>query len=531
MFKTVKLGKFFFTILSGCLLILIFPNFNYSSFAWISLIPLLIAVEKENFSSVFYLGFLSGVIAYTGILYWLGETMIKYGQMPAILSYLILLALVFYLAVYVGVFCLLYKFFVLHVSSRLLHILFGGFLWVFLELCRSCFFSGFPWALLGYSQWKNTFLIQIAGITGSYGVSFLIVIFNIALLKILDTQWRGEKLRKKIQIIIIVGMGLSVCYSYGYVVIRQAEKEDKSSVKVVVLQGNIPQKMKWDSAYKPQIMRVYTELVKKTKSLNPQLIVWPEAAIPGYVNYEHDLSRWLEELIKQSGCNHIIGGPDIKYSKKSFEKERYYNSAFLFSSEGKILNQHDKIHLVPFGEMVPLRWLFSKVINVLNEIGDFDKGKEIRILKLPEIDAGVFICFEIIFPNLIRRFVNKGAKIIINITNDAWFGKTSAPYQHFSTCVFRAVENRIYVVRAANTGISGFIDPFGRIKKTFPLFVKGYLHYDVFLSTKKTFYTKYGNVFAYGCSIMVVILMAMAKREAQKKKGTKYFFKNLVKKY
>ncbi len=529
MFTLVKFRNFFLAILSGILLVLIFPSFNYSFLAWISLVPLLIAVENKNSITAFCLGFLTGVIAYAGILYWLGEALIKYGQLPAIVSYLILLALVFYLALYVGFFCLVQRFFVLHVSSWILHVLFGGFLWVFLELCRTYFLSGFPWALLGYSQWKNTFLIQIAEFTGCYGVSFLIVMGNITFRKMLAPQWQGKKLHKKVKILVFAGIALSICYGYGYFVINQAEKDAQSSLKVAVLQGNIPQKMKWDSAYKLQIMTIYEKLVKEVKPLNPQLIVWPEAALPGYTKYDRDLNCWLETIIKQSECNHIIGGLDVEYGKNNLEKEKYYNSAFLFSSDGRILNQHNKIHLVPFGETVPLKCLFSKVFNVLNEMGDFDKGKEVSILKLPMANTGTIICFEVIFPDLVRRFVKKGAKMMVNITNDAWFGKTSAPEQHFSTCVFRAVENRVSIVRAANTGVSGFVDAFGRVMKSTPLFVEGWLYDDVYLSEKKSFYTKYGDVFACGCSILVVILMAVAKKEAKKKRGNKYFCKNLVK--
>ncbi len=525
MFTIVRVRNFFLAILSGILFILIFPSCNYSFLAWISLVPLLIAIENKNSITVFCLGFLTGVIAYAGILYWLGEALIKYGQLPEIVSYLILLALVFYLALYVGVFCLLQRFFVLHVSSWILQVLFGGFLWVFLELCRTYFLSGFPWALLGYSQWENTFLIQIAEITGCYGVSFLVVISNITFSKMLDAQWQGEKLHKKVKILVFAGIGLSICYGYGYFVINQAENNDKSLLKAVVLQGNIPQKMKWDSAYKLQIMTIYEKLVKEVKPLNPQLIVWPEAALPGYIKYERDLNCWLETLIKQSECNHIIGGPDVEYSKNNLEKEKYYNAAFLFSSDGRILDQHNKIHLVPFGETVPLKCLFSKVISVLNEIGDFNKGDEIRILKLPAANTGTIICFEIIFPYLVRRFVKGGAKIMINITNDAWFGKTSAPEQHFSTCVFRAVENRVSIVRAANTGVSGFIDAFGRVKKNIPLFEEGWHCEDVYLSEKKSFYTEYGDVFAYGCSILMIILMAVAKRKKKKKEGIDIFVK------
>lgn len=509
-----NLREIFLAILSAILLILIFPNFNFSFLAWVSLLPLLIAVEKKDLMGAFLLGFLSGIIAYLGILYWLGETLVRYGYISRVVSYFILLALASYLALYIGIFCLVLRFFILHSPYRILHILFGGFLWVSLELFRAHLFSGFPWVILAYSQWENISLIQISEFTGCYGVSFLIVMVNVALKEILGTKWQGEILKRKIRIFIIVLGSLIVCYGYGCFVVKKAE-DPWPKIQMAVLQGNIPQTIKWNEAYKKRIITIYDRLVKKIETLNLQVIVWPETALPGYIKYEKDLNYSIKELIRRSNCYHIIGGPDIEYEKGPLVRERYYNSAFLFSPEGKILNKYDKVHLVPFGEMVPIRSLFSKIIRVLNEMGDFDQGKEIKILGTSYANFGVIICFEVIFPHLVRTFVKNGAEVMVNITNDAWFGKTSAPYQHFSNCIFRAVENRVNIVRAANTGISGFIDVYGRIKKSTPLFIEGYVGDKVSLSKKKSFYTKYGDIFAYGCIIMTIILMVIPKKNSK----------------
>ncbi|HCJ67752.1 MAG TPA: apolipoprotein N-acyltransferase, partial [Elusimicrobia bacterium] len=240
---------------------------------------------------------------------------------------------------------------------------------------------------------------------------------------------------------------------------------------------------------------------------SPSLIIWPESAIPGYLLYERHLYEQVKKIIQQSNCYHLIGSVHYK-------KDKLYNSVFLFSPEGKLLAEYDRIHPVPFGETIPLKDFLSKYIKVLNELGDFSSGKDFTVFNLPLTTRhspltkfGVNICFEAIFPHLVRNFVKNGAEIIVNLTNDAWFLQTSAPYQHFTMNIFRAVENRRYVVRSANTGISAFIDPYGRVIKQTPIFITADLSEQIYPQKKMTFYTLYGDLFVWlGLGITLVFL-------------------------
>ena len=188
----------------------------------------------------------------------------------------------------------------------------------------------------------------------------------------------------------------------------------------------------------------------------------------------------------------------------------HYNSAYLVSPSGELVGKYDKIHLVPFGEYVPMQHLLFFIGSLGEGIGDFKPGKEIFNFSLPQGEFGVLICFEIIFPDLCRRFVKEGANFLVTITNDAWFGRTSAPYQHFSMATFRAVENRVFVARAANTGITGFIDPTGKILKEGRIFTQEAMTGTIRLSDLRTFYTLYGNIFAWVCSALSILLIVNA---------------------
>jgi apolipoprotein N-acyltransferase len=194
---------------------------------------------------------------------------------------------------------------------------------------------------------------------------------------------------------------------------------------------------------------------------------------------------------------------------------KLHNSAYLASPAGIILGRYDKIHLVPFGEYVPLADLLS--LGSFGEVGDFRPGKEYSLFSLPQGKFGIIICFEIIFPDLCRRFVNRGANFLVTITNDAWFGRTSAPYQHFSIATFRAVENRVFIARAANTGITGIIDPKGKIMKQGGIFKEEAMNGMIRLSSRKTFYTLYGDIFAWGCSAFSLLFLAYSLIQRRKR--------------
>ena len=268
---------------------------------------------------------------------------------------------------------------------------------------------------------------------------------------------------------------------------------------IAVVQGNIEQDLKWSDEFKNETVRKYLLLSKTILNDNPELIIWPETALPFYYGYERALSELVDQCVRESKTNFLIGSPAFKSSEK---ETLYYNRAFMLNRFSIVTAFYDKNHLVPFGEYVP----FGKYLTFLGKItaqaGNFSTGDNAYVpLDFKEHKTGVLICFEILFPNIASGFVKNGADILTTITNDAWFGQTSAPMQHFSMAVFRAVENRRSVARAANTGISGFIDPKGKILETTPLFTDKVIAREIPALTLISFYTRYGDIFAFSAMV------------------------------
>jgi apolipoprotein N-acyltransferase len=239
----------------------------------------------------------------------------------------------------------------------------------------------------------------------------------------------------------------------------------------------------------------------------PDLIIWPETATPFFFQDAKKYQPLILDIPKKIHTFLLFGTPSYTIHQG---KVNHHNSAYLVSPSGELIGKYDKIHLVPFGEYVPMQDLLFFIGSLGEGIGDFKPGKEIFNFALPQGKFGVLICFEIIFPDLCRKFVKRGANFLVTITNDAWFGRTSAPYQHFSMAAFRAVENRVFVARAANTGITGFIDPTGKILKEGRIFTEEAMSGTVRLSSQKTFYTLYGDVFAWICSACSILLLVKA---------------------
>jgi apolipoprotein N-acyltransferase len=278
-------------------------------------------------------------------------------------------------------------------------------------------------------------------------------------------------------------------------------------LKIGLVQGDIDQSIKWDEAFQLETLNIYEKLSLRVAEDKPDLVIWPETATPFFFQDAKEYQPLIRDIPKKTNAYLLFGSPSYKIEKN---KVNHYNSAYLVSPSGELIGKYDKIHLVPFGEYVPMQDLLFFIGSLGEGIGDFKSGKEIFNFSLPQGKFGVLICFEIIFPDLCRRFVKKGANFLVTITNDAWFGRTSAPYQHFSMAVFRAVENRVFVARAANTGITGIIDPKGKILKEGGIFEPGTMNGTIRLSDQKTFYTLYGDVFAWACSAFSFFLLAHA---------------------
>jgi len=438
-----------FAIVSAMLLIFAFPNFNQSWLVFIGFIPLFFSIQKRSPQKAFLISYLCGFLFYTGVLYWLYHVTV-FG----------LIVLCLYLSLYFAIFGLVFNRLIAY-NLRLTALL-APLIWIVLEYIQTrIFFLGFGWTLLGYSQYKNLSLIQHADFFGVYGVSFVIMLVNVAIYRFL---------KRSVREIIITAILLMMVLGYG--ILRLNEGRTKEGIKVSIIQGNIPQDIKWNPGLAEDILERYSLLTQMAALDGPDLIVWPETSFPGFLVSDKELTKKVLDLVKGIKTPLLLG----TNTEKALES---FNSAVLISEKGEILDRYDKIHLVPFGEFVPFSDKFPYLRHlVLGELGEFTAGNAFSVFETPT-RFSVLICFEDIFPELARTFVRKGAEFLIVITNDAWYKRSGAPYQHAACSVFRAIENRVPVVRCANTGYSCFIDSRGRIYDSVEedgahLFITGY---------------------------------------------------------
>lgn len=482
---------------TGLSLFLSFPDFTLAPLSWISLIPLLIAVHKKSPSHSFILGWFSGSVAYLGILYWVNIVMTTYGHLPVAVSLILHILLSLYLGLYVGV-----SIWLTRVADQ------RGFspafslplVWVAGEYVRSFALTGFPWAILGYSQFRILPVIQIADITGVYGVSFLIVMVNAVGFLVIRGVLSGGHERYPLKTATVLALLLFATVFYGLE--RLDDIDDGSVMRVLLVQGNIPQDVKWDPAFKEATVTVYERLTREGTIHGTDLVVWPESALPTFYQDDVAYGARLRRLCRELETSLLFGSPAYEVAAGG---NRFLNSAFLIDAKGDDVGRSDKVHLVPFGEYVPLAPLFPFVQKLVVGIGDFVPGKEIRPLHHPRGDLGVLVCFEGIFPEIARSHVTAGARLLVNITNDAWFGRSSAPLQHLSMTVFRAVENRTPVARAANTGITAFITSKGEVEQATSLFTEAAVRGELRLgSGARTVYSRGGDIFA---RLVLVVVM------------------------
>lgn len=495
----VKGWDYVWAALAGALLFVSFPKLDLWPAAWFFLVPLLLCLRGKSWRDAFVLGTFSGAVAYLGIVYWVIVAVHRYGEMPLLLAVPVLLLLVIYLSLYWGAFAAF--------ASCAMEI--GGLVtlfslpavWVGLEYLRNFLLSGFPWALVGYSQYLNTQIVQIADLTGVYGVSFLIILVNTLVFLWVSALRREERIPLVGTVLVIAAVGGSLVYGNARM---RAPFDVGKGLLVGVAQGNIPQDVKWDSAFQNKTLAIYRALSLQLKGGAPDLLVWPETAIPFYFPSGTVMDGAILDIARETGAYLLVGSLSMQREKR---RVNVYNSAYLISPQRRIVDRYDKLHLVPFGEYVPLSEHLP-ILNRMVDIGNIATGKKQVIFRLPRGGFGVLICFEVIFPELCRGYVKDGASFIVTITNDAWFGKTSAPYQHLYHAAFRAIENRRWMVRAANTGVSAFIDPWGRIRQQSGIFTEAALLHEIRCRTGTvTFYTRYGDLFARVCSALAVFLI------------------------
>ena len=511
-----------FAILSGLLLTASFPKINLQWVAWGSLVPLLWVLKDSQPGEAFRRGALFGMAHFASLLYWLVPTMVTYGHLPLVLS----IGILFLFASILSIVFIAPALYGIRLSARspARLLFFFPLFWVGAEFLRSFLFTGFPWELLGYSQFQELHLIQLSDILGVYGVSSLIASANAALflgaIALLGQTWHGRKVTPRWAIggIAATAILVGAAWVYGDLRIAQIDRlaAHAPKLRVAVIQGNIEQSQKWDPAFQIATIEKYLRLSLSTRPQEPELVVWPESAAPFYFLAEVPPTRMVMQGVRAAITHFLIGAPSFDLRGKDAD---YFNSAYLVGPDGEVLGKYDKAHLVPYGEYTPFKEYLPFLGKIVEHVGDFKPGTKGQTLEMQGRKLGIQICYEIIFPALARAMVQNGAGLLITITNDAWYGTTAGPYQHFSLAVLRAVENRRALARAANTGISGFIDPAGRVLDPTPLLKEAAVVRALPLLDATTVYARFGDFFAASCLMGSIIITAW---ELLRRRKTRY---------
>ena len=498
-FFDVSRKHYFVAVCSGLLLTVCFPPIGLAFAAWGALIPLLYLAARNQPPACFTLGWLAGLFHGLSLLYWITYVVNRYGNLPLPVSLGVCFLLVAYLAIFPGLFCAGLSW----LRNRGLPWLSAApFLWVTLELGKSRLLTGFPWENLGYSQYSWLPVIQMADITGVFGISFVLALSNVLLFTFIFPTNRQRKAWTRMYPLLLLISLVFIVVGYGSWRLAKLQGHRGPSFKVALVQGNIAQDTKWDPAFQQITLEKYGRLTKEVAKHQPQLVIWPETATPFYFLADRKNTETLLRQVREMQIPLLFGSP--AYRRKG-ELLKFYNRAYLLDGSGMLIGYYDKIHLVPFGEYVPWKRILFFVDKLVQAAGDFASGEKAVVLDLPPAKVGVLICYEAIFPELSRDLVNAGANFLVNITNDAWFGTSSAPYQHLSMAVLRSVENRVPMARCANTGISGFIDYRGRILQVTSLFEDATMLGSIQLGEGKTLYTRYGDWFAWTCLVVTVL--------------------------
>jgi apolipoprotein N-acyltransferase len=484
-------------ILSGILAWASFPKVSQTYLAWIALVPLLsylLQVRKPG--TAFWGGIIAGMVQFGALLYWIPPVLSRYGGIPPLAAFGLFLLMLAVLGSFLGLACMLTR----HCMNRRGQ----GFLLVFLpasvalEYARSVFpFGGFPWLLTGYSQSKHLQLIQAADLVGVYGISFLVVLVNVALVWIVLYRERRVLAGAPVG---AAAAAVVFCLVYGSAALRKWD-DCQPAYRVAMLQGNLSIDEP-HSELKRKYVQGYLRMAEEVASANPDLLILPEAPSPIIYQFDPDYRDALRSLAQNYRLGLIFS--NIFYREVA-GTQRYFNSAFFLDGRGAEVGRYDKIHLVPFGEYIPLQKLFFFSETISKDVGNFHPGGQYLTVPVQGHILSALICFEAVFPELSREFVLRGSQLIVNLTNDAWYGNTSAPYQHLTMACWRAIESRRYLLRAANSGISAVVAPSGRIQVQTALLQQEIVVGRFAFLTGDTFYVRHPRYLPILCVIIMIL--------------------------
>ncbi|MGO9340400.1 MAG: apolipoprotein N-acyltransferase [Terracidiphilus sp.] len=528
-------------------------------FAWFGLVPLLAAIllpatvkTPRPLRRGFLLGYLCGFLWYMGNCYWVRDTMAKYGDLPAIVPVLLLMGFSLVLGLYFGVFGLAVALVRQASGSTKLALAAAPIFWAGLELAGARITS-VPWDQLGYSQVDNAIVSPLAPWTGVYGISFLIVVVNalIAGAWVIErcppkTFWQGSKPWGFPGVILFIGL------SEGYMVLP---RNPAPTATAVLIQPNLDVSGdnrwsgpgEWDKhiaeftrlageqcqsgvpndgssslgrktyiAGIPQTGASNGEIVCPPYVTHPDLVVWPESPAP-FDETDPKFEKALKGIASTVQAPLVVGNIGWDYDEPAREWH-YYNSALVVGADGNKVGRYDKIHLVPFGEYIPFQNLLKFAHKLTGRVSTFSRGSSPKVFRLPTSNGeahryGVFICYESVFADEVRHFAQLGAEVLVNISDDGWYGDTSAPWQHFNMVRMRAIENRRWILRDTNNGVTAVIDPYGRVRQSIPRHQADALPAQFAFRDDITFYTAHGDVFAWLCALLGLGIVGWSARK------------------
>jgi apolipoprotein N-acyltransferase len=501
-------------LLSGVLLALSFPKFGHPAFAWVALVPLLIALSGwqgrpgpllgQPVHRAAAMGWLAAFVYFVGTLYWTSEVVVTFGGLSTPFAIFAMLMLAAFLALFPAVSAIITARLITRGGVAGIYFLPGA--WVATEFFREHLFGGFPWVPLGNSQVTVLPVAQLASLTGVYGVTALVAFVNASVAFALLTSGRT-----RLKAIAVAAVVLISTAAWGtWRIATGTLTNEGTALRVGLVQANIAQEDKWRDSEARRIFTTHIGLTRDVVRRGAELVIWPEASTPFTFEGDKEGEAAMRALAREVKVP-ILFGSDQDVA----DPPGHYNAAFMLGPDGETVAVYRKIHLVPFGEYVPLSaWLsfFPPLVQTLAGFAPFNPGTEVVLLPVGDRVVSTAICYEVVYPSLIRQAVQGGTQLLTTITNDGWYGRSSAPFQHFEMATMRAIEQGRYLARAANTGISGVIDPYGRVVRRSAIFEEAGIVEEVRLLTSRTLYSVLGDAVAYVAIALTAAALLTVKR-------------------
>jgi apolipoprotein N-acyltransferase len=492
------------------LLALSFPKYGHPAVAFVALVPLLVAVsgwtgrdERPRGVSArrgFMLGLIAGFIHFAGTVYWTGATVSTFGGLPVAVAAFVAGLLALYMALYIAITCAIGGTLIRHFGYRGL-LLFPP-AWVATEYLRGIVFGGFPWIPLGNTMVTLLPIAQLASVLGVYGLTLFVAYLNVGFAAAAMASGRGRAIAAATTL-----GAIALVSVWGGVRLSGNELTSGAPIKIGLIQGNIAQTDKWNPARAGMILERYVQLTRQASDNGAQFIMWPESSTPFYFE-EDPAGNVVRTLARTLGKPILLGSDEFEDA----EPPRHYNAAFILDTHGATAAVYRKIHLVPFGEYVPFQRILFFVGPLVEAVSAFARGTRVTMMPVEGHMVSTAICYEVTYPALARQAVLNGSEMLTTITNDAWYGESSAAFQHFEMAAMRAIEQGRYLARAANTGISGIIDPYGRVLVRTNLFETVAVVGEARFVQERTIYSRIGDVVAYASMFAVLLGLGLAYR-------------------